>query len=179
VDRLPIKAYPRVFAAIALALALGAPAEAAQVTATARAVTVRPLSMVKTGDLLFGNIIPSALAGSVVVDPDTERATYAGVAGAGGTIQAARFIGAGTPGRMVNVRWTNGAFTLTRVGGGGTMTVDSLRAGSILVMNGSSGIGLIPLDRAFDLRLGGRLLVGANQLDGQYEGTFAITTDYH
>lgn len=167
--------------ACAAAAVLAAPlcAAPAVATAKAKAVTIRPLSLIKTRDLVFGNVIASTVAGTVVVDPDTEAALYTSVTGAGGTIQAARFLGAGTGGRMVNVRWTNGAFTLNRVGGGGTMRVDSLKAGSALVMNGNSGIGRIPLDRAFEIRMGGRLLVGANQREGDYEGTFAITVDYH
>ena len=117
-------------------------------------------------------------AGTVTVNAATDAATHAGVTRSGGTVFAARFVGAGTAGQLVNVRWTTAPVVLTRVGGGSTMQVDSLRTNGVLFVFAGSDPRIIPADRVLDIRFGGRLLVGANQPEGDYQGSFTVTVDY-
>lgn len=114
----------------------------------------------------------------MVIDPATDVPAYVGVAGAGGTVSAARFVGAGSSGQLVYVRWNTAPFAITRQGGGATMLVDTLRTNSVFFVFAGNDPRIIPENRTLDIRFGARLRVGANQADGVYEGTFAITVDY-
>lgn len=166
--------------ACAAAVVLAVPVWAAPAVATARAkaISLTPLTILKTRDLDFGNIVAGPLAGTVTINPYSDVATYTGVVGAGGTVQAARFLGAGTAGQIVLVRWPTTAVTLTRQGGGATMLLDTLRVNSPLIALGGIDPRVIPPDRVIDVRVGGRLRVGANQGEGDYLGNFQVTIDY-
>jgi hypothetical protein len=62
--------------------------------------------------------------------------------------------------------------TLTRVGGGPTMTVDNF------TVEGGAGWRLVPTNTVFQFRVGGRLNVGPNQPTGTYNGSFNVTVTY-
>lgn len=160
------------------ACACAVPAAAAATSARAKSVMIRPLSLLKTTDLSFGNIIAAPVAGSVTINPSTDAPVYAGVTGAGGPIHAARLVGAGTAGQLVWVRWTTAPVILARQGGGAQMTMTDLRTNSVLFVFAGSDPRIIPADRVLDIRFGGRLQVGANQREGVYEGSFVVTIDY-
>lgn len=167
--------------AVGAALLAGTPVLAAPAVQSGHvnAMVIRPLSLAKTADLSFGNVIAGATAGTVTINPYTDaRTSTGGLVLAGGTVQAARLVGAGTPGQLVLVRWNTAAFTLTRVGGGATMQVDSLATNYVQYIFAGSDPRLVPADRVLDIRFGGRLLVGANQAAGTYEGNFPVTVDY-
>ncbi|WP_182466641.1 DUF4402 domain-containing protein [Sphingomonas gilva] len=137
----------------------------------AKAITLRPLSIVKLRDLEFGNLIAGPAAGTVTIDADDDsRSTTGGVGAAGGAPQAAQFYTYGGPRQFIYV--TRGPLpVLTRAGGGATMNV------SQLTLNGAT---FRYLDDAgiLDLRVGGQLNVGANQMAGEYSGSFTITVTY-
>jgi Domain of unknown function (DUF4402) len=148
-----------------------APALAAGAGGTASAITLRPLSIVNTEDLDFGTLISSPVAGTVIIDPTTAaRVTTGGVTAAGGTPLAAQFYTYSTGNQTLQVN--RGALpVLNRVGGGATMNVTQLTLnGPVLRFIGPAGV--------LDLRVGGTLAVGANQLDGTYTGTFQIIVTY-
>ncbi len=165
----------RAAAALAAVLALGGgvgtSAEAATQTATSKAIALRPLSILKLRDLDFGQLIAGTTAGTVILDPTTDaRVTTGGTGAAGGTPLAAQFYTYGTAGLILQV--TRGPLpVLARVGGGATMNVTQL------TLNGPTTRVLNPAG-VVDLRVGGTLAVGANQLDGTYNGTFNITVTY-
>ncbi|RED17042.1 DUF4402 domain-containing protein [Parasphingopyxis lamellibrachiae] len=155
----------------AMALSHAGTALAADEAGDAEAVIVTPLSLVNTSDLEFGALLSGPTAGTVVIDPDNDaRSVTGGVTAAGSGGQAAQFWTYGGPRQFIYV--TRGPLpVLDRVGGGGSMTV------SQLTLNGPvfrylNGAGLL------DLRVGGRLQVGANQAPGIYEGDFQITVTY-
>lgn len=149
----------------------GGQAQAQTDAATAKAITLRPLSIVKLRDLDFGTLIAGATTGTATIDPeDDSRSTTGGVGAAGGAPQAAQFYTYGGPRQYVQV--TRGAFPrLTRAGDGGTMTGDQLTL-SGPTFRYLNGAGIL------DLRVGGRLMVGANQMPGDYAGTFTLTVFY-
>ncbi len=160
-------------ASLALTCALGVTsgARAATQAGTGKAITLRPLSIVKLRDLDFGRLASGPTAGTVVIDPTTDgRTTTGGVLAAGGTPLAAQFYTYATGNQTLQV--TRGPLpVLTRGGGGATMAVTQLTLnGPVLRVIGAAGL--------LDLRVGGTLAVAANQADGVYSGSFDITVTY-
>jgi len=58
------------------------------------------------------------------------------------------------------------------------MLLDQLRTNSVLFVFGGVDPRIVPDDGVLDIRFGGRLRVGANQREGSYAGSFAVTLDY-
>jgi Domain of unknown function (DUF4402) len=146
-------------------------AYAATAANTARAITLRPLSLLNLRDLNFADNISGATGGTVIVDPTTDaRTTTGGVTAAGGTPQAAQFYTYGGP--LQNIQVNRGPLpVLNRVGGGATMDVTGLTLnGPVLRFLNAAGL--------LDLRVGGTLNVTANKLPGSYVGTFQIIVTY-
>lgn len=146
---------------------------AAPTPAQANAVMLFPLEIVKNRDLDFGNIASTGVAGTVVINPETD--TIAATGGAllvgGGTPHAAQFTGAAQGNHVVIIRIPKQPVTLTRVGGTDTMTANNFT--------------LQGLDRravaarvAFDFKVGATLNVKANQAEGSYVGTFDVSIQY-
>ena len=158
-------------AALILAFAPGH-AEAATATANATVVTLRPLAIVKTADLEFGTLVPSNVLGSATINASTDaRSTAGGVIGAAGaTPSAAHFTAAGLVGAVALIALPS-SITLTRISGTETMTVTSLSS------NGAT-LRVFPGTATIDVAVGGTLGVAANQVPGDYTGTFTVTVLY-
>lgn len=151
--------------------------DSATATASATAGIAGAIRITNTGDLAFGDVLPGAAPGTVRVDVTTGRAptvtrTAAGGAQlAGSAFTAATFYVQQTGGWWPWVRFTlpSGPVTLTRAGGGATMTVDSFETNC-------SGTGIFSCPTMpLTLYVGARLNVAGNQLPGVYSGTFAVT----
>jgi spore coat protein U-like protein len=156
----------------ALACASSPPAIAGKSTASAGVITLRKLSILNLSDLNFATNVAGAAAGTVTIDPENDtRANTGGTIAAGGVPQAAKFYTFGGP--LQNLQVTRGALpVLSRVGGGATMNVTGLTLnGPVLRFLNAAGL--------LDLRVGGTLAVGANQLPGAYAGTFQIIVTYY
>jgi hypothetical protein len=129
------------------------------------------LSILKIADLDFGGLVVSS-AGTAVIDPVTGAVTTTGtIVPIGTAAHPATFTATGSRNSVVNIKLPNSAITLTRVGGGGTMTLSNW------TLDGKSNR-KIPLNSAFNFSVGGTLNVGAAQADGTYTGTFTITVQY-
>lgn len=170
-------------AALALAIVATSPARAQNsATVTAQAIIVAPLSLAANQQMNFGRIAPTPAGGTVVLDPDTNICTVTGTIVRVGPCQPAEFSGMGV--RRMRVRITlPTSITLTRAGGGGTMTVNNIvmdpTPNLVPIGNGNSRRWEIqPNDGIFDFRIGGTLNVGANQAGGTYTGTFVVTAQY-
>lgn len=146
-------------------------------TASATAGIAGAIRITNTGDLAFGSVLPSAAAGTVQVDvttgrtPTVTRTAAGGAQLAGSVFSAATFYVQQTGSWWPWVRFTlpSGPVTLTRAGGGSTMTVDSFETNC-------SGTGIFSCPTMpLTLYVGARLNVSANQLPGFYSGTFAVT----
>ena len=148
-------------------------AQAATVAQSGAKLTlVSPLSLVKTGDLLFGNLVSGSTAGTVTIDPNTgTRTSSGGVMLLGGSAGPASFTGVAGGPSLVYIQQPATPVTLTRVGGTETMQVNSLS-----IQGGQFRLFL--RRQAFNFNVGGTLSVGANQADGDYVGTFAVTINY-
>lgn len=174
------------FAPLALVCLLSfsnpASAQAVVSSGTAEAVVVAPLSLVANEAMNFGRIAPSPAGGTVVLNPDTAVCTTTGTITRVGLCQPAEFSGMGV--RRMRVRITlPTTISLARVGGGAAMTVSNITLDPtpdlVPIGNGNQRRWEIqPNDGIFDFRIGGTLNVGANQLGGIYNGTFAVTVQY-
>lgn len=153
------------------------PAHAANQTGTATTVIVRPNTLVKVEDLDFGTIASGPTAGTVSVNAVTgARSTTGGATAIGTLSQRATFQGTG--GILLITVSGDTSVTLTRAGGGGTMTASLVRAattsgGGIALLGGT----LLP-SGVQTYYVGGTLNVGANQPAGDYSGTFQLTVNY-
>lgn len=165
---------PSLFFASAL-LSLGTSAAAAPVPAAnkaaGQATVLKSLSLVKVADLDFGELVATG-AGTAVMDPLSAALTTTGPVTAVGTAgHPATFTATGSKNSVVNIKLPSAAVTLTRVGGGGTMTVSNW------TLDGKTSR-KIPLNDAFNFNVGGTLNIGSGQADGTYTGTFTVTVQY-
>ena len=170
----------RGLALLALCTAPAAPALAQSGTqAQAEAIVLRPLSFFKVNDLDFGDIIPSANAGTVTIEPDGSRSRTGGVTLAGDGGEPARFAGLGIFNRQVNISLGSNMIWIT--GPGTRMRVRNFEIGStptaILSTTPTRFRISSPLGN-YNFPVGGTLEVGANQAPGDYSGTFTITLNY-
>jgi hypothetical protein len=163
------------------AMAAGSAARGANSTGTARVVTISPLGIARTADMDFGYIIPSATAGTVTVNAQTAaRTSTGGVTLSGGPVSTANFLGAANAGSVVTLSLTPSPnLTLSRIGGGATMIINQIRVSK----DGAAPTPLGPnatiaSNGAIFLRFGGRLNVGANQMEGVYAATLTLTMNY-
>ena len=153
------------------------PAMAANQPGTATSVVVRPNTLVKVDDLDFGTLAAGTAAGTVTVNAVTgARSTTGGVTTVGADSQRAVFQGTG--GILLITVSGDTSVTLTRAGGGPTMTASLVRAattsGGGIALLGST---LLP-SGVQTYYIGGTLNVGANQPAGDYSGTFTLTVNY-
>jgi hypothetical protein len=156
---------------LALLAASATAASAATGAGIGTATTIAPLSVVKTDDLDFGNLIASGTAGTASVNASTDaRTTSGGTTPAGGAPMAAHFTAAGQIGAIALIALP-GSITLTRTTGPETMTVSSISS------NGPT-FRLFPATATIDVAVGGTLNVAANQVNGTYTGTFTVNILY-
>ena len=176
--------FPRLIGGLLLVLVAltSAPAAyAGTATGDTQTVIVSPLSLVNSEDLNFGNLVSGPAAGTATVDVNSTRSVTGGVVTAGGTVSAAEFLGYGDAGQRVRISGPRGTYTLTRVGGGATMTmrdmtmsVDNLNS----LGRGNSGQHTISATGVVTIRVGGTLDVSANQMPGTYVTTFEVDMNY-
>jgi hypothetical protein len=138
---------------------------------------VAGLSLAKTQDLQFGQIVRSAVAGTITLDATSANRVAAGgvTIGQNAGNTAARFTATGEPGYLYTVTLPASAVTLTKTvtsGTAPTLTVSSFT--STL----ASGLGTLAVDGTQSFNVGGTLNVGANQETGDYTGQFNVTVSY-
>lgn len=167
-----------------LTLATAPCAFAQSTTGTIRTTIVPRLSLAKTSDLDFGQVMASSTtAGSVTVTPTGSRSAGGGATLAGGTATAGEFAGAGTRNQIVIFSFGAPSVVLTRTNGTQTMTVDSFvlgasTAGGLNDLGASGRWRIISNNGLFTLPVGATLRVGAAQAPGDYQGTFTLTAVY-
>lgn len=168
----------------ALALATVPTAYAQSTSGTVRTTIIPRLSLSKTADIDFGQIMASSTApGSVTVTPSGLRTAGGGATLAGGAPSAGEFIGIGTDNQIVVFAFGAPSVLLTRVTGPETMTADSFTLGATtadgLNSLGNSGRWRISANNGqFRMPVGATLRVGAGQVPGEYAGTFTLTAVY-
>jgi hypothetical protein len=159
-------------ATVALLLPVGAAAGApVSAPSTGKATVLKSLSVLKLADLDFGELVVGG-AGTAVIDPVSGTMTTAGlVTPIGSAAHPATFTATGSRNSVVIIHVPSSPVTLTRVGGGATMTVSNWTLDGKINRR-------IPSGSAFNFSVGGTLNVGAAQAEGIYTGTFAVTVQY-
>ncbi len=130
----------------------------------------------KSGNLVFGTIIPNAVGGTVVINPfGSGTRISSGVQVISSTYGPAAFTLSGESNITYAVTLPSNT-TITKTDGTQTMMVDSFTStlsGTGLVVTGK----LVGTEGSF--KVGGKLHVPANQLTGSYTGTFTVTAAYN
>lgn len=158
--------------AVAFLLLAPAPLCAASVDGTAETEILQPLTLTQVSVLDFGSIVPGTVAGRINIRRNDGACVAQGGAMLIGTnCQRGEFLITGPARQRVRVTTAPAPITLSRSGGGASMTMDRVR------INGGANKRLNAAgERTF--YVSGRLLVGANQAEGVYDGTFDVTVDY-
>ena len=155
-------------------------------TAFGRAEIAEDISIADVDDLYFGQIVPRANSGTVVLTPGaTATCTTTGGLVRSGPCQAAVFQGQARSGATLRIiRLGGNSITITNAGGatmqvrsftflGGAGTQDLGSNGANPRFRVTSGAG------DFTVYAGATLEVGANQAPGIYTGTFTIHLQYN
>jgi len=163
-------------AALAAALTVPTGAQAAGVPATTdsggKALILVPLTLTKINDLDFGTVVPSSVSGVVTINATTGARSFAGGVTGITTVAGnrAEFAGAGSPSQQVILALSPPAQLTSPAGD----TVDVLG----LTLNGSAIRTIDPTTRAFFVGVGGSLLIGGDQPEGDYSADFSLTAIY-
>lgn len=162
-------------AALTLPFAAAGSAWAAPIAAAnkpkANVALIYPLTVITKNDMDFGYLAVTT-SGTAVINPNTGAlTTTGGVIAVGGTPRPATFIGAARSAAVVNLRVPNQPITITRVGGTETMQVRNF------TLQGQDKRTLARME-SFEFNVGATLVVGANQREGLYTGTFDVTVQY-
>ena len=153
--------------AAAHAAPVGAPT-----AATGRAEILLPASFVKLMDMDFG-LLTVTTAGTAILDSNSGNVTTTGgVVLVGGRPHAAGFDAVSPTKNVVKISLPKKAVTLTRVGGTETMTLDTWTINGAVTRN-------VVAHQEFQFQVGGTLHVNANQVEGDYLGTFDVTINYN
>jgi hypothetical protein len=167
-------------ALVALSAAFVAlPAYAGTVQGNAEITVVRPLSFVIDDNLDFGTVIRSNVAGTVTIAPNGTRTAAGGATLANGSNKPATFAGQGTQNQRVDI--SLGSNSILIVGPGAPMRVRDFVIGSTPtapLTTTPTRFTIAAANGVFYFPVGATLEVGANQLPGQYIGTWSITLDY-
>lgn len=171
--------------ALALLIAAGSgqtPAHAGDsATGDAQAAVISGFQLQNVEALQFGQIIPSGLGGSVMIDASSGNVSTIGqVISVGSNQTRARFTVKAAVG-VIMILSGDPTVLLTRVGGTDTMTATLIHRGT----TGLAGttvfglpIGLIATAPDQEIHTGGALVVPGNQAKGVYEGSFTLMVSY-
>lgn len=170
-----------------LALASPAPvlAQAVSDNATADSIVaiMQPGTINKLADMDFGQIAQPSIAGNVTMSPNFPSCTPSAGVIHMGACQPARFAVQGRKNWLVRIREMSGGTIVLTGPGGATMTVTMLSLGTTDMAPapgggsppGSFGRQRITSDSGTaEFRIGGRLNIAANQMQGAYTGTMTI-----
>lgn len=142
--------------------------------ANASAKIISKITLAQTTPLNFGTIAQTSAAGSVVITPSSDVADYTNYSNGeipSSTETRALFTVTGEIGATYSILLPTADVTLTRATGSETMTLSdfaTVNAASNTLTNGTS-----------TFNVGATLNIGANQVAGTYNGTYAVTVNYN
>lgn len=151
-------------AVMAVALVAGQAQAANSVTAGASVEIAAPVSITQNTALAFGNVGPSALAGTVAVSLVGVKSVTGGVSDLGGTPAAGAFTVTGANGAIYTVTVPA---TVSLTGPGTAMTATLVHDGGGALTGGTD-----------TFNVGGTLAVGASQTAGSYSGSYTVSVNY-
>jgi hypothetical protein len=163
-----------VFAIAMIGLSASAFAQATA-SATGTATIIEPISIANAQDMNFGNIAINASAGTVELAPDAQRTPGGGATlpVVAGTVTAAEFDVAGEGTSTYDITLPSADYTITRVSGSETMTIN-LFTSSV----GAAGELVGGLET---FQVGATLNIGGSQVPGVYTNAtgFDVTVNYN
>jgi hypothetical protein len=143
---------------------------AVSTASSANATIVASISIANTVGLNFGQIAPSAVAGTVTVATTGARTSTGGVTLANGTTPtASSFDVTGTASNTYAITLPT---SVTMAGPGVLITVDSF-------VSNPAGTGTLSVGGTQTLLVGATLTTGVSQAAGAYAGTFNVTVAYN
>ncbi len=160
----------------ALALVLGgntaafAAQSSASANATAGARIIAPITLTKTTDLNFGDVVPGSSTGTVVLTTGGAVSSTGGVTLGNSTNVAAAGFTVGGQGSETYAVTLPSSASITS--GANTMTVGTFTSNP-------AGTGTLSAGGSQTLNVGGTLNVGASQATGSYSGSFSVTVAYN
>ena len=143
----------------------GSVANAADVTGNATAKISSAITVTEDTAMAFGTILKDATGATLVLN------TVGGVSGApggytlSGSAASAAFTASGDPGAPVSLSFASGSLT----GPGTAMALDGFTHNAGAAFDGAG---------ALSFNVGASLTVGANQISGDYAGTYTVTVNY-
>ncbi|MBP7675339.1 MAG: DUF4402 domain-containing protein [Thermoanaerobaculia bacterium] len=141
--------------------------------ANATATIVTPITLTRTADLRFGEVVASTADGTVVITSGGAKSATGGVTALSGLPHgAAAFTVGGGANRTFSITIPTTDVTITKIASTETMTVNAFTSSL-----GSSGT--LSSGGAATLNVGGTLNVGASQTTGNYSGEFSVTVAYN
>lgn len=152
-------------AVMAAALYAGQAQAANSVSAGASVEIAAPIAVTQDTALAFGNVGPSASAGTVIISLAGAQSVTGGVTALGGTVAAGAFTVTGASAATYSVT-VDGSVSLTGTGGS-PMTATLTNDGGGTLTGGTD-----------TFNVGGTLAVGANQGAGSYSGTYTVSVNY-
>ena len=145
-------------------------------TGTANANVLQPIAIVVGTDVLdFGDIVPDAATADVVLDPFTGTITSSGSATTSGNTAKGDFDVTGSNGASYSISVPDDVtvtLTDTASKGGAPMIVKSFTT------NQTGNVGTLSGTGAQTIAIGATLVVGGNQVESTYSGTYDITVNY-
>jgi len=171
-----------VAAALVAAGGMNAALAANNATASATAVVLVPISVVKTTDLSFGRLV--AGNGTVTLDTAGARTKTGSTAlPTGASSTAALFTVTGDTTNSFSISYTGSSTVLSDGNAPDDMAVTFISeavgtASPTPVSSGQAATGTLVGGNAY-IYVGATLVVGASQAAGTYTGTVAVTVDYN
>jgi len=162
---------------LALAAGVSVPAFAqSSATASANATTriIQAITLTKTADLAFGNIVkPSTGSGTVTIGngADTIAVTGTNAAAASGTTSRAKFTVGGEGGQTFAITVPA---TMTMTSGANNITVNLTTAAATGTLSGTLGSA-----GTTTVNVGGNFSLPNTQVSGNYSGSFNVTVAYN
>ena len=149
----------------------------ATATAHAYATIITPITLTKTTDMNFGNIVAGTSTGTVVLVVNATRMSTGGVilpTATPGTITSAKFETKG----LANATYAITLPTSINISKNGSNGNNSMIVNGFNSSPASTG-GILSNSGTQNISVGATLNVGANQDAGEYEGTFDVTVCYN
>lgn len=163
------------FAAVMLGFSAASFAQATA-SATATATIIAPITLTNIDDMNFGNAAVIG-SGTIDLDPDGSRTPFGGVTlpVVTGTVTAAAFAVTGEGTSTYSITLPAGNYTITRVSGAETMTVNAFNSFPTVGTGGTLVAG------EDVVTVGATLNVGAAQVPGVYTNAtgFDVTVNYN
>lgn len=168
-----------IFINVCLTLKSTAQTTAAIASTNVQAKLIVPLSITETSSLHFGTInILGGEAGTVVLPPDSTTRIFDGVVGSAVAPLAtnAAYTVSGTKNVSYGVSLPSSITVIEA--GGDAMTITNLKA-RFNTTSQDSTTSTLDVNGTDSFKLGGTLVVTANQIPGTYTGSFNVSVDYN